>query len=58
MLASTVPGARFRGFDTEDYAILFYGEMYHLQPVADPVEDVLERAERDTQKPRFGCTKS
>lgn len=58
VLASTEPGDRFRGFDTENYAILFHGEMYRLQPVADAVEDVLERAERETQKPRFGSPKS
>ncbi len=53
VLASTAPGDRFRGFDTDNHAILFHGEAYHLQPVSDAVEDLLEKAERETQKPRF-----
>ena len=54
VLASTKPGDRFRGFDTENDAILFHGEMYQLQPIADAVEDLLERAVQETHKPRFG----
>ena len=46
-------GDRFRGFDTENYAILFHGEPYPLQPVSDAVEDLLENVEQETQKPRL-----
>ena len=53
VLAATKPGDRFRGFDTEHEAILFHGEMYRLQPIAEAVEDLLDKAEQQTQKPRF-----
>ena len=53
VLALTAPGDRFRGFDTENYAILFHGETYHLQPVAEALEDLLDRAEQEIQKPRL-----
>ena len=56
VLAFTRPGDRFRGFDTEDYAVLFHGEKYHLQPVAGAVEHLLEKAEQETQKPRFASS--
>ncbi|MGB3633117.1 MAG: hypothetical protein WA982_03675 [Rubrobacteraceae bacterium] len=53
VLADTKPGDRFRGFDTEHEAILFHGEMYQLQPIAEAVEDLLDTVERQSQKPRF-----
>ena len=53
VLAATEPGDRFRGFDTEHEAILFHSKMYPLQPIAEAVEDLLDKAERQTQKPRF-----
>lgn len=53
VLAATEPGDRFRGFDTENEAILFHGEMYHLQPIAEAIEELLDKAERETQRPRF-----
>ena len=58
VLAATKPGDRFRGFDTENEAILFHGEMYRLQPIAEAVEDLLDEAERQTQKPRFDPSKN
>ena len=58
MLAATKPGDRFRGFDPENEAILFHGEMYRLQPIAEAVEDLLDEAERQTQKPRFDPPKN
>ncbi len=53
VLAATKPGDRFRGFDTEHEAILFHGKMYKLQPIAEAVEDLLDEAELQIQKPRF-----
>ena len=53
VLANTEPGDRFRGFDVEHEAILFHGEMYRLQPIAEAVEDLLDKAEQQTQKPRY-----
>ena len=53
VLALTEPGDRFRGFDTEHEAILFHGETYELQPVAEAVEDLLDKTERQTQRPRY-----
>ncbi|MGF1473867.1 MAG: hypothetical protein ACFB50_19270 [Rubrobacteraceae bacterium] len=53
VLATTTQGDRFRGFDTENEAILFHGEMYRLQPLAEAVETLLDKAERETQKPRY-----
>lgn len=58
VLAETKPGDRFRGYDTEHEAILFHGEMYRLQPIAEAVEDLLDKVERQTQKPRFEPPKS
>lgn len=53
VLAATEPGDRFRGFDTEHEAILFHGETYRLQPIAEAVEELLDKVERETQRPRF-----
>lgn len=53
VLAATKPGDRFRGFDDENEAILFHGETYRLQPLAETVEDLLDKVERETQKPRY-----
>jgi hypothetical protein len=53
VLAETKPGDRFRGYDTEENALLFHGEAYRLKPVADAVEDLHRRAEQETSKPRF-----
>lgn len=58
VLAATKPGDRFRGFDTENEAILFHSEMYRLQPIAKAVEDLLDEVERQTQKPRFDPPKN
>jgi hypothetical protein len=53
VLAETHPGDRFRGYDTENYALLFHDEPYYLKPIADAVEKLFQRAEQETQKPRF-----
>jgi hypothetical protein len=53
VLGATKPGDRFRGYDTENDAILFHGEMYHLQPISDAIDELLENTERETRKPRF-----
>lgn len=53
VLAETAPEDRFRGFDTENNAILFHGQPYHLGPVAEAVEHLQRKAEAEMQKPRF-----
>lgn len=55
VLGATKPEDRFRGFDSENEAILFHGEMYRLQPLAEAVEDLLDAAERETRKPRYSA---
>ena len=58
VLAETKPGDRFRGFDIENEAVLFHGEMYRLQPLAEAIEDLLEKVERETQKPRYDAPRT
>lgn len=53
VLAITKPEDRFRGYDTEKDAILFHGQAYPIQPLADAAEALLEAAQKETQKPRF-----
>jgi hypothetical protein len=53
VLADTAPVDRFRGYDTENNAILFQGEAYELSPVSRAVEELQGRAEAEMQKPRF-----
>lgn len=53
VLGATEPGDRFRGFDTENEAILFHGEMYRLQPLAEAIEELLDKTEHETRKPRY-----
>lgn len=53
VLAETAPEDRFRGFQTEDNAILFHGEAYELDPVIQAVEELARRAESEMLKPRF-----
>ena len=56
VLAETAPEDRFRGFDTENNAILFHGEPYPLGPVVDAIEGLQQKAEAEMQKPRFDPT--
>jgi hypothetical protein len=53
VLAETRPGDRFRGYDIENNALLFHDEPYYLKPIADAVEELFQRAQEETQKPRF-----
>ena len=53
VLAETAPEDRFRGYQTQNNAILFHGEAYELGPVSRAVEDLQRRAEEEMQKPRF-----
>jgi hypothetical protein len=53
VLAETAPEDRFRGYETEEDAILFHGESYELGPVSRAVEELQRRAEEEMQKPRF-----
>ena len=53
MLAETAPVDRFRGYQTENNAILFQGEAYELGPVSRAVEELQGRAEAEMHKPRF-----
>lgn len=53
VLAETTSGDRFRGYDTENHALLLHNEPYHLAPVSRAVEEIQQRAEAETHKPRF-----
>ncbi len=53
VLAESAPEDRFRGYHTEENAILFHGETYELGPVSRAVEELQSRAEEEMQKPRF-----
>ena len=53
VLAETAPGDRFRGFQTENNAVLFHGQTYEIDPVSRAVEELQARAEAEMQKPRF-----
>ena len=53
VLADTAPGDRFRGYQTDNNAILFQGDAYELGPVSRAVEDLQQRAQAEMQKPRF-----
>jgi hypothetical protein len=53
VLADTAPVDRFRGYQTENNAVLFQGDAYELDPVSRAVEELQGRAEAEMQKPRF-----
>ena len=53
VLAETAPEDRFRGYHTENNAVLFHGEAYELGPVSRAIEELQRRAEEQMQKPRF-----
>jgi hypothetical protein len=53
VLAETRSGDRFRGYDIENNSLLFHDKPYYLKPIADAVEELSQRAEEETQKPRF-----
>ena len=53
VLAETKPGDRFRGYDIEKNALLFHQELYYLDPVSRAIEELHQKAEAETQKPRF-----
>jgi hypothetical protein len=53
VLAETHPGDRFRGYDIENNTLLFHDEPYYLTPIADAVDELFQRAQEETQKPRF-----
>ncbi len=53
VLAETAPEDRFRGYHTEENAILFHVETYKLGPVSEALEALQRKAEDEMQKPRF-----
>ena len=53
VLAETAPEDRFRGYHTEENAILFHDETYDLGPVSEALEALQRKAEDEMQKPRF-----
>lgn len=53
VLAETTPGDRLRGYDMEKNALLLHQEVYYLDPVSHAIEEIQQRAEAETQKPRF-----
>ena len=53
VLADTAPVDRFRGYQTENSAVLFQGDAYELGAVSKAVEELQHRAEAEMQKPRF-----
>jgi hypothetical protein len=53
VLANTAPVDRFRGYQTENNAVLFQGDAYKLGPVSQAVEELQDKAEAEMQKPRF-----
>jgi hypothetical protein len=53
VLADTAPVDRFRGYQTQNNAVLFQGDAYELGPVSRAVEELQGRAEAEMQKPRF-----
>ncbi|WP_047863805.1 hypothetical protein [Rubrobacter aplysinae] len=53
VLAETHMGDRFRGYEMEEEALMLGGELYHLGPVADALEEIGAAAQREMKKPRF-----
>lgn len=53
VLAETKPGDRFRGYDMEKHALLFHQDFYYLGPVSRAIEDLHQKVEAETHKPRF-----
>jgi hypothetical protein len=53
VLAETPPEDRFRGYQTEENALLFHGEAYPLDPISRALEELQSKAEEEMQKPRF-----
>lgn len=53
VLAETHMGDRFRGYEMDEEALIFGGELYHLGPVADALDEVADAAQREMNKPRF-----
>jgi len=41
-----------RNFDTANFAVTFRGDVYHLQPVANAIRDLWQKASAEAQKPR------
>lgn len=53
VLAATRMGDRFRGYEMDEEALIFGGELYYLGPVATALEDLEYRAQLQMNKPRF-----
>ncbi|MGI8541280.1 MAG: hypothetical protein ACR2N0_16160, partial [Rubrobacteraceae bacterium] len=53
VLGETGPGDRFRGYHTENKAVLFNGEAYPTAPISRFVEELAVRAAHELAKPRF-----
>lgn len=53
VLGATDPGDRFRGYDTENRAILLHGEKYPTDPISTAVEELANRARAEIGKPDF-----
>ena len=53
ILGATDPRDRFRGYDTENGAVLLNGEKYLTAPISDAVERLAARARVEIGKPDF-----
>src|ERR687897_747582 len=51
VLADTAPVDRFRGYQTENSAVLFQGDAYELGAISQAVEELQGKAEAEMQKP-------
>lgn len=51
MIVGLEPGDFLRNFDTTNFAVTFRGDIYHLQPVANAILDLWQRAAVEAEKP-------
>ena len=47
MIVGVDPGDYLRNFETDTLSVTFQGESYHIQPVVDAVQDLLQRTEAE-----------
>ena len=52
MVTGVEPGDFLRNFDPKTFAVTFRGDVYHLQPVANAIRDLWQKASTEAQKPR------
>jgi hypothetical protein len=51
MIAGLEPSDFLRNFDTTNLAVTFRGDLYHLQPIADAVGVLWQKARGEAEKP-------